>query len=160
VSLHFEWTLSMWLRADAPEAFLAELRFHLGDGSARASGELPYDYPVFAPGVGDALPGGPVASLTRQSRCVNRPAMTGLFIRAFITDDTMYDLIQTVPPWLARWSATQGWIGFAREGLELDPWLHFYVQDGYAYLAAPGQTPAPVSADAPQFSLTQTTERS
>jgi len=62
-------------------------------------------------------------------------------------------------PWLARWSATQGWIGFAREELSLIPWLTFYAQDGHAYLAAPGEAPQPVRVEAPPFSATHTTER-
>jgi hypothetical protein len=45
----------------------------------------------------------------------------------FVLDDVMYELVQTEPPRLARWSATQGWIGFAREELDLNPGLNFYV---------------------------------
>jgi hypothetical protein len=59
MSLHYEWTLSLRLRSDVPEAFLEELRYHLGLSS------------------------------------------------------------------LAGWSLTEGWIGYAREELGLDPWLNF-----------------------------------
>jgi hypothetical protein len=63
----------------------------------------------------------------------------------------MYEVMQTVPPWLARWSATQGWIGFAREELSLDPWLNFYASGGHAYAASPGESPQPLDDKAPPF---------
>jgi len=30
MSLYFEWTLSLWLRPDTPDAGLSELRWHVG----------------------------------------------------------------------------------------------------------------------------------
>lgn len=70
----------------------------------------------------------------------------------------MYELVQIVPPWLARWSLTEGWIGFAREELGLNVWLSFYAARGHAYAAAPGEEPQPLSAGAPAFTARQTTE--
>jgi hypothetical protein len=54
VSLHYEWTLSLRFRRDVPEPFLDELRSDFGIGAP-----LPGYH-------GADLPGGPVASLTRQ----------------------------------------------------------------------------------------------
>ena len=105
------------------------------------------------------LPGGPVASLVRQQPYLNRPAVWGVFARAFVVDDAMYELMQTVPQWLAGWSLTEGWIGYAREELGLDPWLNFYVMQGHAYVASPGGSPEPLSQAAPAFTATQTSER-
>jgi hypothetical protein len=83
----------------------------------------------------------------------------GLFIRLFVLDDAMYELIQVVPPWLATWSCTQGWIGVAREEMALEPWLLFYVQDGHAYVGKPGGTPTPLLDGSPPFYLESTADR-
>jgi hypothetical protein len=76
-----------------------------------------------------------------------------------VPDDEMYELIQVVPPWLAPWSLTDGWIGFAREELDLHVWLNFFAAHGHAYIAPPGEAPVPLLRDAPPFTLTQTTEQ-
>jgi hypothetical protein len=144
VSLHFEWTLSLWLRRDVPEEFIGALR-------------ADYRIGVLSHSDGSWLPGGPVANLVRQPFSADK-WLWGLHLRMMVLDDEMYELIQTEPPRLARWSATQGWIGFAREELALHPWLNFYVQGGHAYAASPGQEPQALSANAPPFTLTQTTE--
>ena len=68
-------------------------------------------------------------------------------------------LVDTVPIWLAPHSQTQGWIGSAREELDLDPALHFYTQDGHAYAAAPGEAIQPLAESAPPYTLTQTFTR-
>ena len=91
----------------------------------------------------DRLPGGGAAALIEQQPYLNRTACYGLYVRLKMLDDAMYDLVQIVPRWLARWSLTQGWIGVARR-LALNPWLNFYVQDGRAYAAEPGGTPGTV----------------
>ena len=57
------------------------------------------------------------------------------------------------------WSATQGWAGFAREELSLHPWLNFYVQDGHACVAGPGEESQPISGGTPPFTLARTAER-
>ena len=142
MSLHYEWTLSMRFRQAVPEAFLEDLRSNFGIGTSD--------------GDGSELPGGPVASLIRQQLSADT-WLWGLYVRTMLLDDAMYELLQTVPPRLAEWSATQGWIGFAREEISLHPWLNFYVQDGHAYIAEPGKEPKALS-DAPPFTLTQTTE--
>ena len=85
------------------------------------------------------------------------PATWGLFARTFVLDDAMYELIQIVPQWLAPWSLTQGWVGFAREELGLDPWLNFYIASEHAYAATPGQQPQALGAGSPPFTATQTT---
>lgn len=72
----------------------------------------------------------------------------GVFARIFVLDDAMYELAQLVLPWLARWSLAQGWIGFAREELDPNPWLHFYAARGHAYASAPGKPPEPLCAGA------------
>jgi hypothetical protein len=146
MSLHYEWTVSLRFRRDVPEAFLEDLRSDFGIG------------PGFAPdGDGSELPGGPVTRLVRQQLSADT-WLWGLYLRVMVLDDAMYELIQTEPPRLARWSATQGWIGFAREEMSLHPWLNFYVQDGHAYAAGPGEGPKPLSEGAPPFTLRQTTE--
>lgn len=81
-----------------------------------------------------------------------------MFARVFVLDDVMYELVQLVPPWLARWSLAEGWIGFAREELSLNVWLSFYAVQGYAYVTAPGEEPQPLSAGTPAFTARQTTE--
>ena len=44
-----EWTLSLRLRPDVPDAFLEELRYHLGlSAVAPQSPTLDHDYPVLA----------------------------------------------------------------------------------------------------------------
>jgi hypothetical protein len=145
MSLHYEWTLSLRFRRDVPEPFLEELRSDFG-----MCRRLPGDD-------GSELPGGPVTSLIRQQLSAST-WLWGLYVRMSVLDDEMYALIQTEPPRLARWSATQGWIGFAREELSLHPWLNFYVQDGHAYASGPGEEPHPLSDGAPPFTLRQTTE--
>jgi hypothetical protein len=161
VSLHYEWTLSLRLRPDVPEAFLGELRYHLGlSGLALREPTLDCDGPALAcERGGDQLPGGPVASLVRQQPYRGWPAVWGVFVRTFVVDDAMYDLIQAVPQWLAVWSLTEGWIGFAREEPALDPWLNFYAMQGHAYAASPGGAPVPLNQNTPPFTATQTTER-
>src|SRR3954468_8115666 len=88
----------------------------------------------------------------------NRPGSLGLFVRMFVLDDAMYELMLVVPAWLARWSLTQGWIGQAREELSLHPWLNFYVQDGHAYSAEPGGSVEPLDDVAPPFTLSHTSD--
>ncbi len=146
MSLHYEWTLSLRFRADVPEAFLEDVRSNFGIGPGLASD-----------GDGPELSGGPVTRLVRQQLSADTWRW-GLYVRMMVLDDAMYELIQSEPPRLARWSATQGWIGFAREELSLHPWLHFYIQDGHAYAAEPGQQPQPLSEDSPPFTLNHTTE--
>jgi hypothetical protein len=145
MSLHYEWTQSLRFRRDVPEAFLQDLRSDYAEGG------------TFHGGDGSELPGGPVTSLVRQQLSAST-WLWGLYMRVMVVDDVMYELIQTEPPRLARWSATQGWIGCAREEMDLHPWLNFYVQDGHAYAAGPGEEPHPLSQDAPPFTLRQTTE--
>lgn len=159
MSLHYEWTLSLRLRPDVPDAFVDELRFHLGlSDTAPQAPTLDYGYPVLGTdGDQDELPGGQIARLVRQQHG-NGPEVCGVLVRTFILDDEMYQLIQDVPPWLARWSLTEGWIGFAREELNLDPWLNFYAAHGHAYAASPGERPQALSEQAPPFAATQTSE--
>lgn len=71
----------------------------------------------------------------------------------------MWELVQVVLQWLAGWSLTEGWIGFAREELGLNSWLDLFASQGHAYVAPPGEAPSPLGAQAPPFALTQTTER-
>jgi hypothetical protein len=161
MSQHYEWVLSLRLLPEVPAAFLSELRYHLGlSAEAPAEPTLDVGWPALTCG-GDcaALPGGAAASLVSQQPYLNRPAAWGLFVRTFTLDDSMWDLMQSVTPWLARWALTEGWIGFAREELSLDPWVSFYAQQGQAYLAPPGEPPQPFNPDAPPFTLRQTGER-
>jgi hypothetical protein len=147
MSLHYEWMLALRLRPDAPAAFLAELRFHLGlAGRPETDCELGYDWPCLVAQPDDALPGGGVRSLIEQ-----RPGCLGLFVRTFVLDDAMYELMRVVPGWLARWSLTEGWIGHAREEFALEPWLTFYVQGGHAYAAEPGRAIEALDDAAPPF---------
>ena len=159
MSLHYEWTLSLRLRPDAPASFLDELRFHLGLAEQLPEDpELGIAWPCLVTEPDDALPGGGVRSLVAQRPYSNRPGSFGLFVRTFVLDDAMYDLMLVVPPWLARWSLTRGWIGQAREELSLHPWLNFYVQDGHAYIAEPGGSVEPLDDGAPPFTLSHTSD--
>lgn len=159
VSYHYEWMLALRLRPDAPEPFLAELRFHLGlTDQLPDDPVLEYDWPCLVADNDSALPGGGVRSLLVQQPYLDRPGSLGLFVRTFLLDDGMYEVVQTVPGWLAPWSLTQGWIGHAREELDLHPWLHFYIQNGYAYAAEPGKPVKPLNDGAPAFTLQRTTD--
>ncbi|MEU8006286.1 hypothetical protein AB0B66_34450 [Catellatospora sp. NPDC049111] len=159
MSLHYEWTLSLRLRADVSERFLAELRFHLGLAEELPEDpELEYGWPCLVGDSDDVLPGGGARSLVLQQPYSSRPASLGLFVRLMVRDDELYDVIQTVPAWLAPRSATQGWIGFAREEQSLHPWLNLYVQDGHAYAAHPGGIAHPLAESAPPFRLSETTD--
>ncbi|MGH3297131.1 MAG: hypothetical protein ACRDP7_35585 [Trebonia sp.] len=160
MSMHFEWTLSLRLRSETPQAFLDELRYHLGMSSlAPREPALRWPYPVFGSGDDpDSVPGGPVRRLVRQELGAVSWAW-GLLARVVLPDDEMFEVMQVVPPWLAPWSLTDGWIGFAREELDLDVWLNFFAAHGHAYIAPPGETPIPPLRDAPPFTLTQTTEQ-
>jgi hypothetical protein len=126
--------ISLRLRPDTPDAFVEELRYHLGlSEQAPATSTLDWQAPALtADGCEDLLAGGPTATPIRQ----------------------------LVPPWLARWSLTDGWIGFAREELDLNPWLNFYAARGHAYAAPPGQEPPPLTTQAAPFTPAQTTEQS
>lgn len=137
------------------DELLGELRWHLCLGeSAPASRSLPYETPVLTNPNAGWMPGGSLLALreqdSRDGRCL------GLFVRIIVLDDEMYELIQTVPPWLAQLSATQGWVGLAREEMALEPWLNFYVQGSHAYAGGPGESPQGLSATAPPFTLTRT----
>lgn len=159
VSSHYEWTLSLRLRPDVPGPFLEELRFHLGlDDHLPESPELEIDWPCLVTQPDDHLPGGAVRSLVMQQPYANRPGSLGLFVRTFVLDDIMYELVQVVPAWLAPWSLTQGWIGQARDELSLHPWLNFYVQDGHAYAAEPGGNVETLDESTPPFTLSQTSD--
>jgi hypothetical protein len=159
VSLHYEWTLSLRLRPDAPASFLDELRFHLGLAEQLPDdAELELDWPCLVTEPDDALPGGGVRSLIAQQPYASQPGAFGLFVRTLVLDDAMYELMSVVPVWLARWSLTQGWIGQAREELSLRPWLNFYVQDGHAYAAEPGGGIESLDDTAPPFTLLQTSD--
>jgi hypothetical protein len=103
MSRHYEWTLSLRFRRDVPESFLEELRSDFGIGRGLAPD-----------GDGSQLPGGPVISLVRQ-RLSAGTWLWGFYVRMMVLDDAIWGLMQAEPPRLARWSATQGWIGFARE---------------------------------------------
>jgi hypothetical protein len=86
----------------------------------------------------DGLPGGGATSLQQQGPPhVDAQAGYGMFARTLVSDDAMSDYLVVVPPWLARWSLTQGWIGYARETTDLMLWLYFYAMDGHAYGASP-----------------------
>ncbi|MDI6105219.1 hypothetical protein QLQ12_42205 [Actinoplanes sp. NEAU-A12] len=159
MSLHYEWTLSLRLRPDAPASFLAELRFHLGLADRLPEEpELEIDWPCLVTEQDDPLPGGSVRSLVAQRPYVNRPGSLGLFVRTFVLDDAMYELMLAVPTWLARWSLTQGWIGQAREELSLRPSWNFYVQDGHAYASGPDGSVTPLHDSAPPFTLDYTSD--
>lgn len=136
MSLHYELTLSLRLRPDVPEAFLAELRYHLGlSPIASQAPTLDWGGPAFTCGSdGGELAGGPVASIIRQQPYLNRSAVWGVFARTFVLD-------------------------FAREELGLNPWLNFFASQGHAYVGQPGEVPSPLGEQAPPFALTQTTER-
>jgi hypothetical protein len=158
MSLHYEWLLSLRLRPDAPEALIEELRYHLGlsdQAPDTPTLDLPGQALVVCEG-GDELPGGPLTTLVRQQYGPGLECWS-MFARILVVDDAMYELVQVVPQWLAGWSLTQGWVGMAREELDLNPWLHFYTAGGHAYASAPGEEPQPLDADAPPFELTQTT---
>jgi hypothetical protein len=159
MSLHYEWTLSLRLRPDTPDVFVEELRYHLGlSDRVPQDPTLDVEGAALAPsGDGDELAGGPATSLVLQQP-TSAPPSWGVFARIRVLDDAMYDLVQVVPPWLAKWSLTAGWIGFAREEMSLNPWLAFYAADGHAYAASPGEEPQPLTDGAPPFRLTQTTE--
>ena len=160
MSLHYELTLSLRLRPDVPESFLEELGYHLGlSPVAPPAPTLDWDGPALAHGGdGGELAGGPVVSMIRQQPYLNRPAVWGVFARTFVLDDVMWELVQVVPSWLASWSLTEGWIGFAREEMGLAPWLDLFASQGHAYVAPPGEGPSPLGEQAPPFALTQTTE--
>ena len=99
VSLHYEWTLSLRLRPDVPASFLDELRFHLGLAEQRPEDpELEIDWPCLVTEPDDALPGGSVRSLTAQRPYPDRSGSFGLFVRTFVLDDAMYELMLAVRP--------------------------------------------------------------
>ena len=147
MSLHYEWTLQLRLRPDTPATFLAELRFHLG-----LTDEVPErpelaGWPCLLPVPDDTVPGGWARSLAEE------PGSFALYVRVYLVDDAMYDLMRTVPRWLAPWSLTQGWIGIAYEHPSEEPWLDFYVQDGHAYIGEPGGAIGAFDNTAPPFTL-------
>jgi hypothetical protein len=155
VSLHFEWVISLRLRRDLTPDELAEVRWHLGiDNTPPMARVMPEDTPLFAQSNTGWMPGGHIVVLREQDSIEGRSV--GMYVRTLVTDDGMYEFVQTVPPWLARVSATQGWIGMAREEMALDVWLNFYVQDGHAYAGGPGESPQALTPSAPPFTLTGT----
>ena len=157
--MHYEWTLSLRLLPDTPESFLDELRFHLGLAEQLPEDpELEIDWPCLVTEPSDRLPGGALRSLAMQTPYRNRSGSFGLFVRTFVLDDAMYELIQVVPAWLARWSLTQGWIGHAREEMSLHPWLNFYAQEGHAYAAEPAGDIEALDQSAPPFTLNHTSD--
>lgn len=159
MSLHYEWLLSLNLRPDAPDTFVEELRYHLGlSDSLPGPPTLDFAGQALAPYDGsDELAGGGITRLVRRQRG-NSPETWGVFVRLLVLDDAMYELVQVVPQWLAQWSLTQGWVGMAREELDLNLWLNFYTADGYAYASSLDERPEPLVGQAPSFALTQTTE--
>ncbi|GAA3220695.1 hypothetical protein ACFO1B_17140 [Dactylosporangium siamense] len=146
MSLHYEWTLRLRLRPDTPSSVLAELRFHLG------LTDLPPEPPeleawqCLLPVPDDTMPDGWARSLDDSE----------LYVRMYLVDDAMYDLMRSVPSWMAPWSLTQGWIGVADVHPSGEPWMHFYVQDGYAYIGEPDGELGAFDRTAPPFTLPRT----
>lgn len=87
--------------------------------------------------------GGHVTSLREAPAVPDKGQRCGMFARTMVADDAMANYLAVLPPWLARWSLTQGWIGYAREDRDLQPWLQFYAMDGHPYAAQPGPRPRP-----------------
>ena len=155
MSLHYEWVISLRLRQDLPADALAEVRWHLGlEHSPPATRKLDESPPVFVEPETGWMPGGHLAVLKEQDS-PDGPSL-GMFVRTLVLDDGMYELLEKVPRWFAGVSATEGWIGMAREEMNLEVWLNFYVQGGQAYAAGPGEPPHALADSAPAFTLTQT----
>ena len=156
MSLHYEWVLSLHLRADVPAGFVSELRWLMGLQQDRPETRtLEIDHPALACRQDVALPEGELAQLTVQRPLSNGPDQLGLYSRTFQLDDDMYELIQVIPPWLAAHSATRGWIGAAREEMGMTTWMDYYAQDGCAYGSAADGSIEALSAGAPPFTLWQ-----
>ena len=156
MSLHYEWALSLWLKPDLPHQFESELLWQLGMTEERPKVMTLPDWGAQVLGASDGecrMPGGPVAILQPAE---DPSSARGLFVRTFIKDDGMYAVMQHIPSWLAPWSATQGWIRFAREESDLHIWLNFYVQGDHAYVGRPGEEPKGMPDGAPPFSLRHT----
>jgi hypothetical protein len=159
MSQHYEFQLSFDVRPDAPESFLTELQWHLGLGprSAEESG-LDRNQPVLA-GDDEYLAGGGYAFVGRRviyeidGREIYRDTV---FVRRYLLDDDLYDLMTPLLTWVAQYCDTQGWIGFAREEFDLQPWLFFYVQDGQPYTGDLAEAPTPLLPEAAPWRLEQT----
>ena len=111
--MRYEWTLSLWLRPEASDEFIAELYYHLGlTDKAPAYPTLELAQPAFA--------FEPVVRLERRQHWSGR-TIQGVDVRSVVRDDVMEELIRSFLRWLAAQSQTDGWIGLVRVADSLVP---------------------------------------
>jgi hypothetical protein len=161
MSKHFNLLIELDLVADLPHEDLHRLRCLVGlapTSASRENGDL-WIEPGQLPDVGrsDAparelpIPGGLTAQLLPRVVSVGADVSEvrwSFAVRVLLLDDSFYEDGWRTVDWLARRSATRGFIGQAREEFELAPSWIFLAADGFGYAVVEGDL-VPLSEDAP-----------
>jgi hypothetical protein len=150
VSLHYELVIAVHLRGDLADSDLAEVRWHLGIGT-KPDEALIRDGPLFGPEGASYLPGGDITRLDQEVRAGSGgPASAwGVFVRRFMLDDTLYELLTPLCGWLAA-VATDGYAGFWREEDEMALNV-MIVRQGHTYMATSSADVEPATFAAPPW---------
>lgn len=161
MSKHFSLLLELDLLVELPEEDLQVVRRLIGLTPSGPENER-YDVwteprPPSGADIADPpaqelpIPGGPTAQLVRRvvSMGLSRQEVRwSLAVRALLIDDSFYEEGWRTVDWLARRSATRGFIGQAREELDLVPSWTFFAADGFGYVTVRGEVFA-LSQEAP-----------
>lgn len=133
VSLHFEVVVSFFLRNDLDATARQELEWHIGRAPRPSTASE--TEPFFGPDGPSYLPGGDITRLESTDHTI-RP-LTGVFVRRYMLDDRLYDLIAPICRWVAD-VAVDGYAGFWREedASDLNVLL---VRGGHTYVASNGE---------------------
>jgi hypothetical protein len=126
VGNHYEVVFSVFIRDDAPDEVLAELRWHLGLSAERPPAlVVDYDGPQLRPDLQSSwMPGSETATLTRQ-HLYNKGGVEhhawGLYVRVMWGDDQWSEVWWQFAALLAKWAAEDGYAGFFREYFDQHP---------------------------------------
>jgi hypothetical protein len=135
MSLHFEVVVSCYVRDDLDPTALQELRWHIGKGPRPVTASEPE--PFFGSDEASRLPGGDITKFETALGHRSGQAPTGLFVRRFMLDDRLYDLMTPICRWVAD-VALDGYAGFWREedGSDMTVLL---VRAGHTYVESNGE---------------------
>lgn len=119
MSVYYEVVFACFLRDETPEESLDALRWHLGQLADRPASLMPEDDPdrLLCPNPASRLPGGDIASLSRQLRRTadgQEVHAWGLFSRTLCPDENLSELA-TIMALLAANVADDGYGGYYRD---------------------------------------------
>jgi hypothetical protein len=133
---------------DVDDSDLAEVRWHLGIGPQPDAADLTAG-PLFGPEGAGYLPGGDISRLDREVRSGDGGPVSGwgVFVRRFMLDDELHELLTPICDWLAA-VAIDGYAGFWRE--EDETALNvLIVRQGHTYMSTQSGESGPATFGAP-----------